>query len=170
MIAAAHEGHVRSLLWVRSNGFPWNVMTCINSAGGEHLGVCSGRGLMVVSGVILHVIGLAPEEAPMLWSGRGRAVVLARGVFYKTAFKGHVSVLQWMRSTGCYRDEKTCVKAVLGVSKFFRRPGRTAARGTGHLRRCCRNAAPPHSFIQWARSNVFSVEVSRLAARLLQRG
>ncbi len=84
----AREGHLKVIQWARSQGCPWNSLTCDYAAEGGHMEVLQW---------------VRSQGCP--WDAKTCA---------NAAAGGHLEVLQWARSQGCPWDVQTCASAASG--------------------------------------------------------
>ena len=140
--AAAKNGQLHILQWLRANDFPWNARTCEEAAKGGHLnvlqwlkdndcpwhaGTCEAA---AASGHLEIVQWLRANGCPWnTWtceaaakSGQLHILKWARiqqcpwdsWTCYAAASAGHLDVLKWARMNGCPWREETCYAAVSG--------------------------------------------------------
>ena len=83
--AAALQGHLEMLQWLRERGCPWDERTCAAAACGGHL-------------------------ALLRWA-RANGCPWDDRTCVQAAQEGHLEVLRWAHANGCPWDERTCLVA-----------------------------------------------------------
>ena len=140
--AAARNGRLESIKWLRANDCPWDEETCDRAAQGKHLDVVkwlrdngcpwSARacGLVAMDGDLDMLKWLRANDCPWDWTTGAKAAkngdmdtlkwAHANGCPWSTmtcafpAYEGHLDVLRWLRANGCPWDEQTCSFAAEG--------------------------------------------------------
>ena len=125
---AAAKGHLKTLMWLRKNGYAWDYRTCAHAAQNgyleivqwAHLNGCAGYYQIcpyAALGGQLHIIKWARQNGykwdfeVLRWAARG----------------GHLDVLKWARQNGCNWNSDVCDQAAenghLKVLKWARKHG-----------------------------------------------
>lgn len=125
--AAAGNGQLEILKWLRKNHCPWNETTCSEAARGGHLDI-------------------------LQWA-RANDCPWDEWTCTQAALSGHLHIIQWARQNGCQWNHDTCQKAAKGghlhVLQWARENGCPWYSGT-----CCKAAKYGHLHIlKWARMN-----------------
>jgi hypothetical protein len=111
LIAAKH-GHLDILVWARSQGCPWNTITCAEAARGGHLKVLKWaykNGCPWNVGTCAYAA--QNNHLKVLKWARSQGCTWNSYTCSHAAKGGHLKVLKWARSNGCPWNTITCIYA-----------------------------------------------------------